>query len=118
MRFGDDDWLRHHAWQLIKQLRDYRGEKFLSALPIVLSRLCDTRFAFISVADVNREHAQALFVADRGNPSQPFHYQVATAPCQHVFHGKSLAIPCDLSQQYVAEFGLDSYVGVPLRDRA
>jgi len=118
MHYGDDDWQKQNLWQIAKQLRDFRGEKFLSAVTLVLSRLFDVRFAFISVALQQQDMAQTLFVADRGNSLRPFQYRISTAPCQQVFHGQALAIPCELAQHYVDEAGLQSYIGAPLPNRA
>lgn len=113
LRPADLDWLKANVTELTQALNGFRGERYLAALTLALTRLLRMRHAWIGeVIENHRVHA--LFFADRKSLDKPFTYALQSTPCQKVIAGLPTVIPCDVERLYPAETGWESYVGYPL----
>src|SRR5262249_22508212 len=99
------------------------GEEFFQALVRHLSRAVDARYAFIAeFADVNtRVRTLAYWFRDRIGPNVEF--DLKGTPCEDVVKGNLCHHPTGVKDTFVedrplAEMGIESYLGVPLRDPA
>lgn len=102
----------HHLSILSRALQRFRGERALVATVLALTRELGVRFAF--VAEKQLPQAQVLAMADRDNLKQPYFYDHERTPCRGVMLGEVVSIPCQVSDLYPSETGLEAYLGVPL----
>lgn len=91
------------------------GEAFLLALVRSLQSAMDVSVAFLT-EPIGKPptHAHARFVVDDGKVAESRKYELAGTPCQRVYEGQELIIPCDVAQLFPAEEGFQGYAGVPL----
>jgi formate hydrogenlyase transcriptional activator len=99
------------------------GEEFFQALVRHLGRAIPARYAFVAeFANVNsRVRTLAYWFRDRIVPNLEF--DLAGTPCEEVVKGHLCHHPAGVRQRFVAdrplvELGVESYLGVPLRDPA
>ena len=94
------------------------GDAFLGRVVEVLHRYMRATLVLISVgegAPIN--HARAVYALRDGLAATDISYDLPGTPCQLVFERNTeLIVPCDLAKQFPREAGLESYIGVPLRD--
>jgi hypothetical protein len=114
MKNDDIEWLRYQLFDLTKTLKGYRGNRYLAALVISLTRVLRVRHVFVGQA-VENTSVNALFFADRQNLQKPFTYQLAGTACIQVLQGTPMTVPCDLAKKFPAHAGMESYVGIPLK---
>ena len=95
------------------------GEIGLSFLRRVVETLRDAMsvdLVLISVGDgIPATRARAVYALSDGSPLE-MDYALTGTPCQIVYGGDRLVIPCDLARQFPREEGLDSYASVPIRN--
>ena len=98
------------------------GEDFFNQLVIYLSKLFDTKYAFIGLLDsTNPKLINTLAVSVEGVISDNINYSLDSTPCANVIgqgtcthaSGVQAEFPDDLLLQ---EMGVDSYIGTPLFD--
>jgi diguanylate cyclase (GGDEF)-like protein/PAS domain S-box-containing protein len=100
------------------------GTDFLRSLVRHLAGALGMEYSFISeVADegVTRMRLLALWEVD--GYSEPFEYSIRGTPCEHVVKGQPGYYPADVwrlfpEDRWVVETRIESYIGVPLFDRA
>jgi PAS domain S-box-containing protein len=99
------------------------GEEFFQSLVRHLSRAIDVHYAFVAeFAEVNtRARTLAYWFRDRIHPNVEF--DLDGTPCEDVVKGSLCHHPSGVKEQFprdrpVVELGIESYLGVPLRDAA
>src|SRR5262249_19426334 len=99
------------------------GEEFFRSLVRHLAAATGTRYAFVAeLADVNtRVRTLAYWAGDRIAPNVEF--ELAGTPCEEVVRGSLCHHPAGVKQLFprdrpLVEMGIESYLGVPLRDAA
>jgi formate hydrogenlyase transcriptional activator len=99
------------------------GDEFFRSLVQHLSRILPARHAFVAeFADVNtRVRTLAYWSGDRIVPNVEF--DLAGTPCEEVVKGHLCHHPMGVRERFpldrpLAEMGIESYLGVPLRDPA
>jgi len=55
---------------------------------------------------------------DGDNAARELHYALKDTPCEHVYKGNNLVIPCDVAELYPKESSFEGYIGIPLCDIA
>ena len=91
------------------------GEAFLFALVRSLQSAMDVTVAFLTEAvGAPPERAHARFVVRENQTAQGFEYDLAGTPCQRVYEGRTVVIPCDVARLFPVEQGYEGYAGVPL----
>lgn len=98
--------------QWMRTLAPYRGDRFLAACVLALTRALAVRIAFI--AEKREPQAHALAFADRENTRQPFFYDHRRTPCRAVLAGEVVSVPCNVAELYPGEKGMEAYLGLPL----
>jgi PAS domain S-box-containing protein len=99
------------------------GEEYFQAFVRNLARLVDAHYAFIAEfasADVRTKVRTIAFWA-RDRIAANFEWTLAGTPCEEVVHGNLCHHPSNVRQKFPAdrsltERGIESYLGVPLRD--
>ena len=72
--------------------------------------------AFITSAeDKPVTRARMIVALQDGQPRKEISYTLANTPCALVYDGDTVAIPCDLEEQFPSKVGRESYVGLSLR---
>jgi PAS domain S-box-containing protein len=101
------------------------GEEFFGALVQHLSRAVDARYAFVaefaSRETSTRVHTIAFWARDRIIDNVA--WTLAGTPCEDVVRGSLCHHPSGVQQKFpddkpLVEWGIESYLGVPLRDPA
>jgi PAS domain S-box-containing protein len=99
------------------------GEEYFQSLVRHLARAVDAHYAFVaefaSPETTTKARTIAFWASDR--VAENFEWTVAGTPCENVVHGKLCHHPSGVRQRFpndrsVAERGIESYLGVPLRD--
>jgi PAS domain S-box-containing protein len=99
------------------------GEEYFQAFVRNLARLVDARYAFIaeflSADDTTRARTIAFWSGD--GIAANFEWTLAGTPCEEVVHGNLCHHPSGVRQKFpgdksLSARGIDSYLGVPLRD--
>jgi PAS domain S-box-containing protein len=100
------------------------GDEFFSSLVEHLARALDVRYAFISeLADPGGRRLRLLALWSGSALSEPFEYDVAGTPCEHVI-GKRLAhFPSGVSRRFPTDRWLrrakiEGYMAIPLFGRS
>jgi PAS domain S-box-containing protein len=101
------------------------GEKYFQALVRTLARVVGTRWAFIAQFSPPETRAKARTVAfwDRDRIAENLEWTLAGTPCEDVVHGNLCHHPSGVRRKFpedrlLVEWGVESYLGVPLRDSA
>jgi formate hydrogenlyase transcriptional activator len=97
------------------------GAAFFEALVANLSLGTGAAYAFIAELAGSPKRVRTLAFFGAGRPLANVEYDLAGTPCEAVARGKTAHHPRDLQRAFPAdsmlrELGLESYLGVPLRD--
>jgi len=94
------------------------GDAFLVRVVDVLRRYMRASLVLIGVGQGTPiDHTRAIFALRDGQGVQDISYDLTGTPCEMVYSEQdNLVVPCDLAQRFPREIGIESYVGVPLRD--
>lgn len=108
-------WMSERLLKVETLTARYRGEKYLSALVLCLTRVLEVQFAMVTLRMPGTvPRGRAVVFADAQNMRAPFVYDTATHPCYTVLAGESVAVPCNASELYPGSDDIDAYVGQPL----
>lgn len=92
------------------------GDAFLVRLVDALKRHLDVSFVAITVGEgTPPDRARAIFANEDGEFVDELCYALEGEPCQIVYEGKEVVIPCDVARDFPSEEGFESYIGLPLR---
>lgn len=97
------------------------GNDFFPSLVRHLANALRVRFAFITDCD-DQKHAKALAVWKGEGFGENFEFDIAETPCEKVLHGEVCHYKENLTELFpldtgLAEWGAESYLGVPMLDR-
>jgi PAS domain S-box-containing protein len=97
------------------------GNDFFPSLVRHMANALRVRFAFITDCD-DQKHAKALAVWKGESFGETFEFDIADTPCEKVLHGEVCHYKENLCQLFpldtgLAEWGAESYLGVPMLDR-
>jgi formate hydrogenlyase transcriptional activator len=97
------------------------GSDFFPSLVRHMASALRVRFAFITDCD-DQKHAKALAVWKGESFGETFEFDIADTPCEKVLHGEICHYKDNLCQLFprdtgLAEWGAESYLGVPMLDR-
>ncbi len=99
------------------------GEEYFQAFVRNLARLVDAHFAFIAEFASPEITTKARTIAfwARDHIAENFEWTLAGTPCEEVVHGALCHHPSGVRQMFpgdrpLVEWGIESYLGVPLRD--
>jgi two-component system sensor histidine kinase/response regulator len=98
----------------------HTGQKFFQSLVQQLAAAIGTHYAFVAVfAGATRARTLAFWSRDRITDN--IEWDVVGTPCEDVVRGNLCHYPTGLSQRFpedklIADWGIESYLGVPLRD--
>src|SRR5215471_10423418 len=99
------------------------GEEYFQAFVRNLARLVDARYAFIAefASPETTTKARTIAFWARDGIVENFEWTLAGTPCEEVVHGNLCHHPSGVRQLFpddrpLAEWGIESYLGVPLRD--
>jgi PAS domain S-box-containing protein len=99
------------------------GEEFFQTLVRHLARAVDAQYAFVaefaSPQTATRARTIAFWAKDR--ITENLEWDLAGTPCEDVVRGNLCHYPRDVQHKFpedkaLADWGIDSYLGVPLRD--
>jgi PAS domain S-box-containing protein len=101
------------------------GEEFFRALVQHLSRAVDAHYAFVAEFASRESSARARTIAfwAQDRIIDNVEWTLAGTPCEEVVHGSLCHHPAGVQQKFpedkpLVEWGIESYLGVPLRDSA
>jgi formate hydrogenlyase transcriptional activator len=97
------------------------GKDFFPSLVRHMANALRVRFAFITDCD-DQKRAKALAVWKGESFGETFEFYIAETPCEKVLHGEVCHYKDNLCQLFpgdkgLAEWGAESYLGVPMLDR-
>src|SRR4029077_20649007 len=99
------------------------GEEYFQAFVRNLARLVDAHYAFIAefASPETTTRARTIAFWARDHVAENFEWTLAGTPCEEVVHGNLCHHPSGVRQLFpgdgtLAELGIESYLGVPLRD--
>src|SRR5947209_8527133 len=99
------------------------GEEYFQAFVRNLARLADAHYAFIAefASPETATRARTIAFWARDHIAENFEWTLAGTPCEEVVHGNLCHHPSGVRQLFpgdgtLAEWGIESYLGVPLRD--
>ncbi|HEV3190320.1 MAG TPA: PAS domain-containing protein, partial [Polyangiaceae bacterium] len=99
------------------------GEEYFQAFVRNLARLLDAHYAFIAEFASAEVHTKARTIAfwSRDRIAENFEWTLAGTPCEEVVHGNLCHYPSGVRQKFpedqpLLDWGIESYLGVPLRD--
>src|SRR6516225_6546578 len=99
------------------------GEEYFQAFVRYLARAVDARCAFVAEFASPEIHTKARTIAFWAGDhiADNFEWTLAGTPCEEVFHGNLCHHPSGVRQLFpddrpLGEWGIESYLGVPLRD--
>src|SRR5215471_12884362 len=99
------------------------GEEYFQAFVRNLARLVDARYAFIAefASPETTTKARTIAFWARDHIAENFEWTLAGTPCEEVVHGNLCHHPSGVRQLFpddrpLVEWGIESYLGVPLRD--
>src|SRR5262249_54517026 len=99
------------------------GEEYFQALVRHLARAVDARYAFVAEFTSPETHVKARTVAfwAKDQIADNFEWTLAGTPCEEVVQGNLCHHPSDVRRSFpndrpLVEWGIESYLGVPLRD--
>ncbi|HVH06587.1 MAG TPA: sigma 54-interacting transcriptional regulator, partial [Myxococcota bacterium] len=114
---------RDVLFRLVEGTARSTGEAFFEALVANLAPGIGAAYAFIAEFAGSPERVRTLAFFGAGRLLENVEYDLAGTPCEAVARGKVAHYPCDLQEAFPADamlrdLGLESYLGVPLRDAA
>jgi formate hydrogenlyase transcriptional activator len=99
------------------------GEEYFQAFVRNLARLVDAHYAFIAefASPETTTKARTIAFWARDHIADNFEWTLAGTPCEEVVHGTLCHYPSGVRQVFpddrpLVEWGIESYLGVPLRD--
>jgi PAS domain S-box-containing protein len=97
------------------------GNDFFPSLVRHMASALRVRFAFITDCD-DQKHAKALAVWKGESFGENFEFDIADTPCEKVLHGEVCHYEDNLTELFpldtgLAEWGAESYLGVPMLDQ-
>jgi PAS domain S-box-containing protein len=98
------------------------GEEFFQSLVRHLARAVDAHHAFVAeFASTETTRARTVAFWARDRIAENFEWTPTGTPCEEVVHGKLCHHPSGVRQRFptdtlLAEWGIESYLGVPLCD--
>jgi PAS domain S-box-containing protein len=105
---------------LVEGTARHTGQEFFQSLVRHLALAVGTRYAFVAeFAGLTRARTLAFWFRDQ--IADNFEWDVIGTPCQDVVRGNLCHYPTGVSQRFpddrpIVEWGIDSYLGVPLCD--
>jgi PAS domain S-box-containing protein len=105
---------------IVEGTAGHTGEEFFRSLVRHLAAAVGTRYAFVAVfAGGTKARTLAFWFRDR--IGEDFEWDVTGTPCEDVVRGNLCHYPHGVSQRFPkdrrsVEWGIESYLGVPLRD--
>ncbi|MBF9032369.1 hypothetical protein HKCCE3408_18370 [Rhodobacterales bacterium HKCCE3408] len=91
------------------------GNDFLLRLTEALSTHLDASFVSITIGEGDpATHARALCALQGRADAGPVHYALNGTPCERVYQGETLVVPCDLADRYPDEAPDAGYIGLPI----
>lgn len=99
------------------------GEEFFQSLVKNLAAAIAVQYAFVAEFAVANTHARTLAYWAKDRLHQNLEWALAGTPCEDVVHGGLCHHPRGISQKFchdlaMVEMGIESYLGVPLKDGA
>lgn len=108
-------WLAERLVKVESLTARYRGEKYLSALVLCLTRVLEVQFAMVTLRLPGAvPRGRAVVFADAQNNRAPFVYETRTHPCYTVLAGEPVSVPCNAAELYPGAQDIDAYIGQPL----
>jgi diguanylate cyclase (GGDEF)-like protein/PAS domain S-box-containing protein len=98
------------------------GEPFFQSLTLALARILEAKYAMVALLVLERDRiARTLGWCCNGKTLENFSYSLIGTPCCGVADGEICCYPQDLQNHFpedqrLVELGLQSYMGVPLRE--
>jgi formate hydrogenlyase transcriptional activator len=99
------------------------GEEYFQAFVRNLARAVDAHYAFVAEFTSPEVHTKARTIAfwARDRIAENFEWTLAGTPCEEVVHGKLCHHPSGVRQKFagdrpLVEWGIESYLGVPMCD--
>ena len=97
------------------------GSDFFPSLVRHMANALRVRYAFITDCD-DQKHAKAIAVWKGTDFGDNFEFDIADTPCEKVLHGEVCHYREDVPRLFpldtgLAEWGVESYLGVPMLDR-
>ena len=99
------------------------GAEFFQTLVRHLAQAVDSHYAFVAEFAAPESNTKARTIAfwDRGGIVENVEWTLAGTPCEDVLHGNLCHHPLGVRQKFpedklLVEWGIESYLGVPLRD--
>lgn len=91
------------------------GHNFLIGLVTALRDVIAVDLALVTIGiGTPPRRARSVYALENGAPAGTIEYDLEGTPCQFVYRGQVVTIPCDLSRRFPKEAGFESYIGVPL----
>lgn len=107
---------------MAQELVGSSGEPFFKSLSLSLARILGAKYAMVAQVVPERDRiARTVGWCCEGKILDNVSYSLIGTPCHGVADGEVCCYPCDVQRQFpedamLAELGLESYMGVPLRD--
>jgi len=114
--------LRLFFWSIVIGTASATGSDFFPSLVRHMANALRVRFAFITDCD-DQKRAKALAFWNGERFGENFEFDIADTPCEKVLHGEVCHYKEGLQQLFprdtgLADLGAESYLGVPMLDRA
>ena len=98
------------------------GDRFFSSLVRSLALALDVRYAFVTQLSDDGTHFKTLALWERDHFRENVEIPLRGTPCESVLHGETAHYPTDLCGRFpddhlLAEWGAQSYCGVPVFDQ-
>jgi PAS domain S-box-containing protein len=108
---------------VVEGVESETGESFFPSLVRHLAEALAVKYAFVSELAADRQRFRTRAVWGRGQPLPNIDIPVAGTPCEAVLQGGIAHHPDRLCERFpedigLVEWGVESYAGVPLLDRA
>ncbi|WP_080055766.1 PAS domain-containing hybrid sensor histidine kinase/response regulator [Spirosoma aerolatum] len=95
------------------------GMDFFQSLVQHITATLDVRFALVTeCANVEKTRVRTLAYVEHSQLLENIEYDLAGTPCSIVMQGRDFYYPYDVELNFVKDSGIESYVGVPIYDRA
>jgi PAS domain S-box-containing protein len=100
------------------------GQDFFRSLVEHLAGALQVKYAFVGeLTGPNRDRVRILSLWADGQPAEPVEYSLKGTPCEQVLDRRQCLFSQSAQQQFpddalLREMGVESYLGVPLHDRA
>jgi formate hydrogenlyase transcriptional activator len=98
------------------------GSDFFQSLVRHMATALRVRYAFVTACD-DQKHARSLAFWKGDGFGENFEFDIADTPCEKVLHGEVCHYQQGLQQLFpldtgLADWGAESYLGIPMLDRA